>query len=168
MNILRFIRLSSVFLLAILPGCEKQAVEHSVTQSPEAYHFTDSSDSDRAVAAFKKLVAGMMTTVAYTNPSDKAVRLTQFSSISYDVQRTDSLISPFSGYVSFSLNETDLNGGDSRTPQLGRAIFAWQEGQWRYKGIKFEGGDFLGSDDPWAKQMEQAFHIDRQNVRRGD
>jgi len=80
------------------------------------------------------------------------------TNFAYDVKRTDSLISPYRGEISFDRCRQfadEIQSGTRETEKYS-LVYAYQEGHWVFQGYKSHGGSVLWSvrefpDDPMNK-----------------
>ena len=106
-----------LIVLVILAGCD-----------------TRGSTSDAAFDAFKSFSERLNTELSATLSGAKPV--------SFDVQKTDSLVSPFTAHITFSFSmPIERDEYHCLSTQNVRADYAYQQGRWICKQVLMKGED---------------------------
>lgn len=116
-----------LFVFAIFSGCDK------VSSEPKK------PDSERLVQSLRDKAKAIPSKEEshYDKENKDNVAITEWIDISYDVQKTDSLVSPYLGIVSMTYKKSFKSSEETYESQRWKLeiILAAQEGKWKLKEI---------------------------------
>lgn len=127
-------------ILAISLGCEKLAPRTGSTAPSVAATSAPASDP---LGEFKVISRDFVAKAIAQQNSDFATAgsasgYTVNSDVSFDVQKTDSLISPFTADIN-ATGEWNTDSSLGKLPVKIRYLFAYQDGKWVAKGGSYSG-----------------------------